>query len=103
MNVFSLACLSKSIFTDALMQELGQDKGRNVSVTAKENSIRGTARSQKPAGIRRKESGNTSQQVRTRKKVGHGDCEGWRLCEESKWSKRADWGGVEVGRGRESK
>lgn len=60
MNVFSLACLSKSIFTDALMQELGQDKGRNVSVTAKENSIRGTARSQKPAGIRRKESGNTS-------------------------------------------
>lgn len=59
MNVFSLACLSKSIFTDALMHKLGQDKGRN-SVTVKENSIRGTARSQKPAGIRRTESGNTS-------------------------------------------
>ncbi len=38
----------------------------------KENSIRGTACSQMPAGIKRKESGNRSQHVWTRKTVGQG-------------------------------
>lgn len=39
---------------------LGQDKGRNGSVTMKENSTKGTACSQMLAGIKTKESGNRS-------------------------------------------